>query len=295
MLKNVNDPEYKEYKGFCDTFNKGTDIRRWLEDKRLFVLDMDGTFYLDGIPYEHSLSFLDKLLTSGRQYIFFTNNSSKSNSFYINKLKSIGVRAENLKVITSGDVTINFLKSHYPGTRVYLMGTAQLMLDFAVAGIDLVDENEADAVDVVVCGFDMEMTYPKMVAACRFIRNGAVFLATHTDYNCPVADGFIPDCGSMCAMITASTGIRPRYLGKPNWEVIEAIMKETGFAKGEIVFAGDRLYTDIATGFNFGVSTVLVLSGETTPETLSSSKEKPDVVVPFLSDLSAYLDICVPG
>ncbi len=125
--------------------------------------------------------------------------------------------------------------------------------------------------------------------ACKYIRNGAEFIATHPDLNCPAEDGFIPDCGAICAMITASTGVKPKYLGKPYGETIEMIRSMTGMKNEDIVFIGDRLYTDIAIGVNNGVASVLVLSGETTPEALELSEIQPDFVFPSLAELGNIL------
>ena len=98
------------------------------------------------------------------------------------------------------------------------MGTKALEASFRQAGIRLLPtDGEAareEQPDVVVIGFDTELTYEKLERACTFIRNGAVFLATHLDINCPVEGGFIPDCGAMCAAIALSTGVQPKYLGE---------------------------------------------------------------------------------
>lgn len=113
--------------------------------------------------------------------------------------------------MTSGDVTIRYLQTHYPDKTVYLVGTPPLVESFQEAGIHLVNEKP----DIVVIGFDTTLTYEKLSNACTFIREGALFLATHLDINCPTETGFIPDCGSFCAAISLSTGKQPKYLGKP--------------------------------------------------------------------------------
>ncbi len=114
-------------------------------------------------------------------------------------------------------------------------------------------------------------------------------MATHMDLNCPTEDGFIPDCGSICAMITASTGVKPRYFGKPFKETIEMVTSITGYEKEDMVIIGDRLYTDIATGFKNGVASILVLSGETSVQDLANSEIKPDFVFESLKSIIEYL------
>ena len=128
-----------------------------------------------------------------------------------------------------------------------------------------------------------------MSIACTLIRNGSDFIATHPDFNCPTEDGFIPDCGAMCALITASTGKEPRYLGKPNRETVDGILDLTGLGVDDIVFVGDRLYTDIATAYNHGATGLLVLSGETKLEDVKSSDVKPDFIFENLKEVAKEL------
>ena len=181
---------------------------------------------------------------AGKQYLFFTNNSSRSPRDYMAKLEKMGCPITRDQIMTSGDVTIRYLQTHYPEKTVYLVGTPPLVESFQEAGIHLVNEKP----DIVVIGFDTTLTYEKLSNACTFIREGALFLATHLDINCPTETGFIPDCGSFCAAISLSTGKQPKYLGKPFAETVEMVLDKTGFAAPEVAFVGDRLYTDVATG-----------------------------------------------
>lgn len=262
-----------------------TDKLEVLKAKKLFVLDMDGTFYLGDRLIEGSLNFLDKLKATGREFLFFTNNSSKISAFYKKKLAGMGCFVDESTIITSGDVTIKYLNENYPGEGVYLVGTELLEKSFEDGGIRLTE----DKPDIVVLGFDTTLTYDKMTKACTFIRNGALFLATHLDLNCPTEDGFIPDCGAMCAMVEASTGVKPRYLGKPFRETVDMIKLITGREDEELAFVGDRLYTDIAAGVNNGITGILVLTGETGLKDLEKSGVKPDFVFESLEALGEVL------
>ena len=260
-------------------------IKAELKKIKLFVLDMDGTFYLSSRIIDGSLDFIAKLRETGRSFLFFTNNSSQTDAFYRRKLAAMGCEIGESEILTSGDVTIDYLKHEHPGKSVYLLGTDELRGSFAAAGIPLVDENP----QLVVVGFDKTICYETANKACHYIRNGTPFISTHPDLNCPTEDGFILDCGSMCAMITASTGVTPKYLGKPCKETLDAVMHLTGFAKDEIAFVGDRLYTDIAIGVNNGVASILVLTGETTPGDLAESQVKPDFVYDSLRAIAEEL------
>ena len=143
---------------------------------------------------------------------------------------------------------------------------------------------EEDA-PIVVASFDTTLTYDKLEKACRYIREGAEFISTHPDFNCPVEGGFIPDSGAICALITASTGKLPRYFGKPYEDTLQIIEEFSGVAREDMVVVGDRLYTDIALGAKHGVASVLVLSGETTLEDLEGSEVQPSVMVQNVGEL----------
>ena len=143
-----------------------------LKETELFVLDMDGTFYLDNDVIDGALDFLDEVKKAGKRFVFFTNNSSKSPGTYIDKLEKMGCNIGREQIITSGDVMIQYLKEYYPGKEVYLVGTPDLEDNFRENGIRLTKEMP----DVVVIGFDMTLTYEKLERACTYIRNGAVFV-----------------------------------------------------------------------------------------------------------------------
>lgn len=269
-----------------------------LNQKKLFILDMDGTFYLGDRLLEGSLEFLDRLIKNGGDFVFFTNNASKTSWYYKKKLEKMGFIVDEKRIITAGDVTIKYLNENFPDSSVYLLGTPHLEESFIKAGINIYwDDDEEDIAegeaedfpeyppDIVVVSFDLTLTYEKVSKACRFIREGARFFATHMDLNCPVEGGFIPDCGAICAMITACTGVKPRYFGKPFRETVDMISEITGYKKSDMVMVGDRLYTDIAMGVNNGITSVLVLSGETTTEQLKKSDIKPDFVFDSLKDI----------
>ena len=261
------------------------DRKKLLEETELFVLDMDGTFYLDTQILDGSLEFLRQVERLGKRYVFFTNNSSKSPRTYIDKLAKMDCHIRRDQIITSGDVMIEYLKMYYPGKRVYLVGTPDLEENFRENGILLTK----DMPDVVVIGFDTTLTYEKLSNACTFIREGALFLATHLDINCPTETGFIPDCGSFCAAISLSTGKQPKYLGKPFAETVEMVLDKTGFAAPEVAFVGDRLYTDVATGVKNGAVGLLVLTGETHLEDVPTSEVQPDAIFASLGEMGQQL------
>ena len=148
-------------------------------------------------------------------------------------------------------------------------------------GFQLVEKDP----DYAVLGFDTTLTYEKLWKLCDFVRAGLPYIATHPDYNCPTENGFMPDIGAMIAFVEASTGRRPdQIVGKPNTPIVEAIVEKTGFSVEKLGMIGDRLYTDIALGAA-GLTTILVLSGETNAADLAQSEFIPDYVMQDLAEL----------
>lgn len=257
-----------------------------LKNKKLYVFDMDGTIYLGKVVFDFAINFIKHLRASGRRVLFFTNNASKSTPFYLEKLSRLGFEPTAEEIMSSADVTIAYLNTYHKGKSVYLVGTRQLAEQFVANGILLATGNETN-VDIVVSSFDTELTYEKLDNACRFIREGATYLCTHPDFNCPTDTGFMPDSGAIAALITASTNVTPRYLGKPYAEVVEMIETVTGVSKDDICIFGDRLYTDIALGAKNGVTSILVLTGEGTFEEAIAlpNGEKPAYIFPSLKEV----------
>jgi len=249
-----------------------------------FVLDMDGTIYLGNKLFDFTPEFLSKAKETGRDFVFFTNNSSKNAAAYIEKLHKMGIEISPEQMLISNEVIIEHILDKYPGKSVYVIGTELLKNDFINAGIKLTED-----ADLVVLGFDTELVYHKLVVGCDLIRAGKSFLAVNPDFNCPVEKGFIPDCGSMARLITASTGVTPEFFGKPSPHALDYMLRRIGCEPEELAVIGDRLYTDIALACGTSVTSILVLSGETKEADLGTSEFKPDFVVRDLAELSGRL------
>lgn len=256
-----------------------------LENVKMFVLDMDGTVYLGDRLFPYTKDFLRTVEGSGRGYCFFTNNSSKNRGAYLDKLHRMGVDVPPEKMLTANGVALKWLKENRPGKHAYVVGTELLLEDFRLAGVELDDM----APDYVVVGFDTSLTYDKISRACHFIRNGAEVFGMNPDLNCPVEGGFIPDCGSIAAMVRASTGVRCGFFGKPSRHTLDYILEQSGCMEQEVAVVGDRLYTDIAVADGTEVTSILVMSGETTPEMLTDSEIKPDIVAENIGEIGEYL------
>lgn len=260
-----------------------------LKKKKCFLLDMDGTFYLGNQLIDGALDFLEILRRKDISYIFLTNNSSKNRLSYVEKLKNMGCNINEEAIFTSGNATVIYLNSIMSGGKIYLMGTPYLEEEFKNAGFHLVRGRD-EKPDAVVLGFDTTLTYEKIWIGCDYIRSGVKFIATHPDLNCPLeGNSYMPDTGSMIRLFEASTGVSPMVIGKPNAYIIDAIMGKYGLTKEDLVMVGDRLYTDIQVGVNAGITSVLVLSGETTMEDYKRSETKADYVIPSIKELGDIL------
>ncbi len=263
-----------------------TKIREKLRPIRCFLLDMDGTFYLGDRLIDGSLDFLEALRRTGRTARFLTNNSSRSASAYVRKLERMGVPEEYRDVISSSHAAAHYCLRRFPEGRCFLMGNPDLRRELEAMGMNIRDEHP----DYVLLAFDTTLRYDRLCTACDLIRAGLPYIATHPDINCPTETGFIPDAGSFMALIEASTGRRPDViLGKPYAGIVDEALERTGFGKAELAMVGDRLYTDVATGVNHGLTGILVLSGEATLADLEASDVKPDLVFPRLSSMIPYL------
>ena len=257
----------------------GNRPERWarmaaLEEKKLFLLDMDGTIYLDQTLFPGTMPFLDAVRARGGRYLFLTNNSSKSVDAYIDKLSGMGVPAVREDFLTSVDALIDDLNKRPPFRKCYAFGTRTFRRQLEEAGIAVTDRLE-DGVDCLIAAFDTELTFQKLEDACILLNRGVEFIATNPDWVCPTWYGSVPDCGSVCEMLFRATGRRPRVIGKPQPAMALLALERTGFAPGQAVMVGDRLYTDVASGVNAGIDTAFVLSGEGTPADLEASDVKP--------------------
>lgn len=251
-----------------------------------YLLDMDGTIYLGDRLLPGADEFIQLISERGLQYFLLTNNSSRSRNDYAAKLRSMGLEVSAERILTSGEATASLLASREDVVRTYLVGTPSLEREFLDHGLELTDENP----DTVVLGFDTTLTYDKLARLCSLVREGAPYIATHPDLNCPTVDGPIPDIGAVIAFVGASTGRAPdEIIGKPFRPMLEVILSRTGLSPSQICMVGDRLYTDIAMG-QHGVRTALVLSGETRPGDLAESPYKPDLVVSGIGELAQMIE-----
>lgn len=261
-----------------------------LKNKKLFLFDIDGTIALGDTLFEGTRELLSYIESIHGKVYYITNNSTKSGQDYVNRFQDVfHLESVENQFITSGYMTICFLKEQFSGRKIYVMGTSSFRSELERNGLIITEKYELDIACLVVA-YDSELTYPKLIETCKVLSlTNAPFYATNPDLCCPIDFGFIPDCGALCEMITQSTGKEPIYLGKPNAEVVSLCLQDSGFTKEETLVIGDRLYTDIACGINAGVDTCVLYSGEAKPEDIAHTNYPPSYC---FSDIKALFNAC---
>jgi len=261
-----------------------------LQDKKLFLFDIDGTIAIGDTLYEGSKALLSYISSIGGKSYFITNNSTKSGADYVKKFRScFGLATTENLFITSGYMTLCFLKKNFPRQKIYCLGTKSFINELKNNGLTVTEGLDPD-ISCILVGFDNELTYRKLEIACELLSTRDLpFYATNPDLRCPVPFGFVPDCGAICGMLHTAAGKTPVYLGKPNASVVDMCLSDSGFTKEETLVIGDRLYTDIACGINAGVDTCVLLTGEAKKEDLADTAFPPDYCFDTVTGLLAAL------
>ncbi len=247
-----------------------------LKNVKLYLLDMDGTIYLDDDLFDGTLDFLEYIKSIGGKYFFLTNNSSKSVTKYIEKLGKLGIPSTADDFLTSTNATVLYLQSkNYH--KIYAFGTTSFKEQLAEANLPITDKLEDD-IDCLCMGFDTELSFQKLEDACILLNKGVDYIATNPDWVCPTWYGSVPDCGSVSQMLCNATKRMPKFIGKPEPTMAQLAMEKAGYKPEETAMIGDRLYTDIACGVNAGIHSIFVLSGEGTMADVEASDVKPEFI-----------------
>ena len=273
--------------------SKDEEMRTRLRAIRHVALDMDGTIYLGSRLFPFTLPFLEKLDRLGIGYSFLTNNPTRSVDDYVDRLHSFGVPCRREQMYTSTTATIDYLKSRMPEVkRLFLLGTPSMISQFEDAGFVSCADSADDVPDAVVTAFDRTLTYPRLCRCAWWVSKGLPYIATNPDWVCPTDEPTVlVDCGSICSCVGAATGRKPDVvIGKPNPDILYCIMKDHGLKPCEMAMAGDRMYTDVKTALNAGACGVLVLSGESTLETVRFVSQPPTLVCRDIGEFGDMLE-----
>jgi len=249
-----------------------------------YIFDLDGTVYLGEALLPTAGATITRLRELGRRTIFLSNNPTHTREAYARKLTRLGLPTPVDDILNSSLVMVNFLRTHLPGARLFVVGEQPLLEDLRAAGFDLAAD--AEGVSAVIASFDRTFVYRKLQIAFDAIRAGARFFATNGDRYCPVPGGGEPDAAAIIAAIEACTNTKcEAIVGKPSRYTIEAVLDLVKLPASECVMTGDRLETDVQMGLDAGMSAALALTGATTEAMLSASPIQPTYVLQRLDDL----------
>lgn len=265
---------------------------RRFDEVQAVLCDMDGTLYVSDRLIGGADHFVALLRQQGTPLLFLTNNSSARAVKYRDRLRRLGIPAENEEILTSGAASAFFLRDQTPHRRVFLLGTPALREDLEEAGLTVLDAQDPGEPDCVLVGFDKTLTYARLERACLLLAAGCPYFATHPDFTCITDRGLIPDTGAILAAIESVVHRQPKVLGKPMPEMVAAGLARLGpGARPEnTAIIGDQLDTDMTMAARAGLYGVLVLSGETSRARLEAQREvRPDLVVDSVAELLPLL------
>lgn len=253
-----------------------------MKDYKGYLIDLDGTMYKGSQVIEGAIEFIDYLNKEDKDYLFVTNNSSKTPEEVAEKLNEIGFHTSSKHVITTAMATAGYISEESPGATVYMVGGTGLRKSLNDAGLIVKDDEH---VDYVVMGLDEEITYEKLTVACLAVRNGAKFISTNKDVSIPKERGFLPGNGSLTSVVSVSTGQTPIFIGKPETIIMEQALEKIGHAKKECIMVGDLYDTDILAGINSGIDTLHVHTGVTTFEEIQRKEVLPTYSIKNLLEI----------
>ncbi|WEV40195.1 TIGR01457 family HAD-type hydrolase [Lactobacillus sp. ESL0681] len=253
-----------------------------MKDYGLFLIDLDGTIYRGKETIAAGVRFVARLESAGKDYLFLTNNTTRTPQMVVDKLATHGIKTDLKHVYTPSMATVSYILERETKNKigVYLIGEIGLKREFLQhPEFELDDRNP----DYVIVGMDRDLTYHKVRVAADAIRNGATFIGTNADLNLPSDEGLMPGNGSQCIMIAAASGKQPLYIGKPAPIIVEKALNLSRYAKEQTLIVGDNYDTDIKAGFNSKVDQLLVTTGITKSEDISD-KRKPTYIVNSLDE-----------
>jgi len=250
-----------------------------------YVVDLDGTVYLGDEALPGAVEALAGIRAAGSRVVFLTNNPLRSAGAYAQRLRGLGVQADESEVVTPLAVLTSYLRRRHAGSPV--LTVAEPLVDQTLRDAGIAVTAEPAEARVVVVSFDRTFSYAKLLRAFRAVRHhGAAIVATNPDPFCPSPDGGLPDCAAMLAAVEACTGARAEaVLGKPDPHMAAEVRARLAVPASEAAMAGDRILTDVAMSRALGMTSILVLSGATTAADLAGSAVQPDYVIENLAGL----------
>ena len=254
--------------------------------KKGFICDMDGVIYHGNQVLPGVVEFINGLHRENKDFLFLTNNSGYTPKELQQKLARMGLDVSEEHFYTSALATAAFLKEQAPGCSVYAIGEAGLANALYDAGITMNDVNP----DYVVIGEGKSYSLDTLTKATNLVLGGAKLIGANSDLTGPIENGIAPACRALIAPIELATGKQAYFCGKPNPLMMRTGLNILGCHSGEAVMVGDRMDTDVISGMESGMSTVLVLSGVSTRETVNTFAYRPTMILDGVGDIASIAD-----
>ena len=252
-----------------------------LKAKRGFICDMDGVIYHGDKLLPGVKEFVDWLYKNDKEFLFLTNNSSKTPLELKLKLKTMGLDVDETHFYTSALATAKFVRQQSPQGSAYVIGDSGLIGALYQEGIAITDKNP----DYVIVGESHTYSYETVNKAVSLVLGGAKLIGTNSDLTGPTTEGIAPACRALISPIEMATGKKAYFIGKPNPLMMRTGLRMLGIHSDEAAMIGDRMDTDIVAGIESGLDTVLVLSGVTSTSDISLFPYRPRLILSGVGDI----------
>jgi 4-nitrophenyl phosphatase len=253
---------------------------------KALIIDMDGVIWKSDAPIGDPAKTFSRIRERGIQFVFATNNSTRTSEQYVARLQELGVDVEPWQVITSSQAAAHAMAQKFPpGTKVFMIGEDGIRAALTEKGFEILPVENASMAEAVVMGIDRTVNFEKLSEATLLVRRGVPFYATNPDKTFPTPRGEIPGAGAWYSIVVTASNVQPTVAGKPFPFLMELSLEKLGTKKKETLVVGDRLETDIAAGQAVGCPTALVLSGVSTKEQADLWRPKIDFVADDLASL----------
>jgi NagD protein len=249
-------------------------VRAWLSD-------MDGVLVHEEEPIPGASDFVARLTRIGRPFLLLTNNSIFTPRDLKARLHRSGIDVPEDAIWTSALATAQFLDNQRPGGTAYVIGEAGLTTALHEIGYVLTERDP----EYVVLGETRTYSFEAITSAIRLVEKGARFIATNPDVSGPSIHGPIPATGSVAALITKATGVDPYFVGKPNPLMMRSALNRIDAHSETTVMVGDRMDTDVISGLEAGLRTILVMTGSTKAEQVDRFPYRPTRIVDSVADI----------
>src|SRR5687768_14631152 len=256
-------------------------IKSWL-------MDMDGVLVHEESAIPGAAEFLGALRDRSIPFLVLTNNSIYTRRDLAARLRTSGLDVPEAAIWTSALATASFLEAQRPGGSAFVIGEAGLTTALHEAGYTLTERDP----DYVVLGETRTYSFERITRAIRLVAAGARFIATNPDVTGPSPDGPLPATGSVAALISRATGVDPYFVGKPNPLMMRSALNALDAHSESTAMVGDRMDTDVVSGLEAGLETILVLTGVSTRSDVERFPFRPTRIVESIADLTG--DICTP-